>query len=110
MTSHLKATLDLARRLAREGSARQNEPLRISARHILGAALVRSEQPNSVDWLLGRMGTNTTEVRVRILEELPQWGVEDDVEVWSRLLDTVPKGPELRDVPNYAADSALGRT
>ena len=42
MTSHLKATLDLARRLAREGSARRNEPLRISARHILGAALVRS--------------------------------------------------------------------
>lgn len=107
MTPRLKEVFELARRLATESRANQADR-RIAARHLLGAAVARAHHRTNVERFLRNLNLDMTEVRAKLIEDLPRWGVEDDPEVYRRLLDSVETPPELRGLPVYAADSASG--
>jgi len=103
MTPSLKRTIDLARRLAVESQEGQRRT-RIGARHLLGAAVRRTDRER----FLRNFELNMDAIRVNLIEALPQWGVDDDPEVWKRILDLPETKPEVRGLPTYAADSAAG--
>lgn len=109
MTLHLRQTLDLAQQLVRE--SRGGRTGRISGRHLLGAMLVRRERETTADSFLRGFGLELAELRAALLRELPDWGVEDDVNVWRRLLDSTSPGAFSNleaGLPSYAADRATG--
>jgi hypothetical protein len=107
MTARLKGTIDLARRLAAE-SSRGKTGVRISVRHLLGAAVARADRETNVERFLRNFQLIIGEIRAKMIEELPQWGVRDDPDVWKRMLDPPGATPEEHGLPTYAADSAAG--
>jgi KAP family P-loop domain len=107
MTAGLKRKLDLARKLALESQPGKSG-VRISARHLLGAAVSRTDRAPNVARLLRDFGLTTDEVRARLIEAFPDWGVSDDPEIWRRLVDKEDAAPEEQGLPTYAADSTTG--
>jgi hypothetical protein len=107
VTALLGRTIDLARRLAIESSP--DEPdVPVSVRHLLAAAVARSNHNLSFKSFLGVFLLNKDGIRAKMIEELPQWGVRDDPDVWKRILDPPVAMPEEHGLPTYAADSAAG--
>ncbi len=105
MTPNLLRAVELARRLSRESRAERWDGL-VSARHLLGAALKRGEHTNA--WrFLGDLGTTADDLRAMLIEELPTWGIDDDPEVWRRLLEH-PAPVVERRLPTYASDTTVG--
>lgn len=112
MSSRLKETIDLAEHLAKAqrpkpSSGPTTEPL-ISVRHLLGAAVRRTKRTTNVGRFLKNFGLQPDEIRARMIEELPRWGVDDRPEDWKALLDAVETIAEESGLPIYAADSATG--
>ena len=107
MTSRLSQTIDLARRLARESQPNQTN-IRIAARHLLGAALVRAQRRTNVEGFMENLGLDMAGVRTKLIQDLPSWGVMDNPEVYLKILDPVETPPEERGLPVYAADAATG--
>jgi hypothetical protein len=106
MTANLKRTIDLARELARQ--SRPGKAQTVSARHLLGAAVRRTDGDSNVQRLLRALGNSADDIRAGMIEELSRWGVEDDPEVWRRILDRTAAENLPDGSPNYLSDTAAG--
>ena len=107
MTALLVRIIDLAQRLTVE-SSRDEKRVPISVRHLLAAAVARSNQDPDVEEFFEHFRLISDGVRTKMIEALPNWGVPDDPEVWRQILDPPEATPEELGLPTYAADSAAG--
>lgn len=107
MTAPLGRTLDLAERLTVESSPGETG-VPIAVRHLLAAAVARSNHDPEVEEFLGNFQLAPGEIRAKMIEALPDWGVSDDPEVWRNILDPPETTPEELGLPTYAADSVAG--
>ena len=105
MTETLHTLLQTAKHLAAE--ARPGMPVMVCARHLLGAAVCLNEHGTTLRRALRDYQLDVDDVRHRLIDVLPVWGLDDDQDAWRRVLEPVAVTVEPR-LPNYAADSAVG--
>ncbi|HET9131125.1 MAG TPA: P-loop NTPase fold protein, partial [Terriglobia bacterium] len=105
MTRALLDIIETAKHLATE--ARPGVPVVVGTRHLLGAAVRQDEHETTARKTLRELGLELDEVRQKLIEQLPVWGLDDDQDAWRQVLEAVVAEVEHR-LPTYAADSAVG--